>query len=48
MAGDAEELRKTSNAFQSVSDQLEKDYSDWSELSNEVETMRSKLEAAQL
>ena len=48
VAGDAEELRKTSIVFQSVSDQLEKAYSDWSELSNEVETMRSKLEAAQL
>ncbi len=48
VAGDTEELRKTSNAFQSVSDQLEKAYSDWSELSNEVETMRSKLEAARL
>ena len=48
VAGNADELRKTSDAFQSVSNQLEKAYSDWSELSNEVETMRSKLEAAQL
>ena len=48
VAGDTEELRKTSDAFQSVSNQLEKAYSDWSELSNEVETMRSKLKATQL
>ena len=48
MAGDADELRKASTAFQSVSDQLEKAYSDWSELSSEVETMRSKLEASRL
>jgi ATP-binding cassette subfamily F protein 3 len=48
IAGDAEELRKTSIAFQSVSDQLEKAFSDWSELSTEVETMRVKLEASEL
>ncbi len=48
VAGDADELRKTGDAFQSVSNQLEKAYSDWSELSTEVETMRSKLKAAQL
>ena len=48
IAGDAEELRKTSIAFQAVSDQLEKAFIDWSELSTEVETMRAKLEASEL
>lgn len=43
VAGDAEELRKASEAFQSVSNQLEKTYSDWSELSDEVEAQRAKL-----
>ena len=45
---DAEELRKASEAFQSVTTQLEKAYSDWSELSDEVETLRAKLAATQL
>ncbi len=48
VASDAEELRKASNAFQSVGEQLEKAYSEWSELSDEVETMRAKLEASDL
>lgn len=46
VSGDAEELRKTSEAFQSVGDQLEKAYSEWSELSDEVEAQRAKLEGA--
>ena len=48
VASDAEELRKASEAFQSVTTQLEKAYSDWSELSDEVETLRAKLESTQL
>jgi len=48
VAGDAEDLRKTSAAFQSVADKLEKAYSDWSELSDEVETMQAKLEKSAL
>ena len=48
VASDAEELRKASEAFQSVTTQLEKAYSDWSELSDEVENLRSKLEATRL
>ena len=48
VASDAEELRKTSTAFQSVGEQLEKAYSEWSELSDEVETTRAKLEASDL
>ena len=46
IAGDPEELRKTSAAFQSVSEKLEKAYSDWSELSDEVEATRARLEAS--
>ena len=48
VASDPEELRKTSEAFQAVGGQLEKAYSEWSQLSDEVETMRSKLEATNL
>lgn len=48
VAGDAGELRKTSEAFQSVGNQLEKAYSEWSGLTDEVETMRAKLEATDL
>ena len=48
VASDTEELRKTSEAFQAVGGQLEKAYSEWSQLSDEVETMRRKLEATNL
>ncbi len=48
VASDPEELRKTSEAFQAVGGQLEKAYSEWSQLSDEVETMRKKLEATNL
>ena len=43
IAGDAEELRKTTNAYQSLADQLEKAYSDWSTLSDEVEEARAEF-----
>ena len=48
VASDTEELRKTSEAFQAVGSQLEKAYSEWSQLSDEVEKMRAKLETADL
>lgn len=48
VASDTEELRKTSEAFQAVGSQLEKAYSEWSQLSDEVEKMRTKLETADL
>ena len=48
VASDPEELRKTSEAFQAVGGQLEKAYSEWSQLSDEVEIMRKKLEATNL
>ena len=41
---DAEELRKTSSAYQNVTDKLETIYSEWSALSDEVETKRADLE----
>ena len=48
VASDAEKLRKTSSAFQSVAEQLEKAYSEWSKLSDEVETMQAKLDVSDL
>ena len=43
VTSDPEELRKTTTAYQSVSDKLETVFSDWSVLSNEVETKRCEL-----
>ena len=48
VASDPDELRKTSEAFQSVGNQLEKAFSEWSELTDEVDKMRAKLEATDL
>ena len=48
VASDPDELRKTSEAFQAVGNQLEKAFSEWSELTDEVDKMRAKLEATDL
>jgi ATP-binding cassette subfamily F protein 3 len=44
VSADAEELRKTTAAYQSVSEKLEETFSAWSILSDEVETKRAELE----
>jgi ATP-binding cassette subfamily F protein 3 len=43
VTSDNEELRKSTNAYQSVADQLEKTFSTWSTLSAEVEAKRKEL-----
>jgi ATP-binding cassette subfamily F protein 3 len=43
VTSDNEELRKSTNAYQSVADQLEKTFSTWSALSAEVEAKRKEL-----
>ena len=44
ISGNADELRKATTAYQTVADKLETTFSEWSALSDEVETKRAEID----